>query len=78
MPQLRRPLADIIARSEQGIPFLVPEVQLLYKSKQARSKDDSDFRAVLPALSGAARQWLRESLALTAPSHPWLASLQAC
>ncbi len=31
-----------------GIPYCTPEVQLLYKAKKARPKDDIDFCQVSP------------------------------
>ena len=38
--------------SEQGIPYLAPEIQLLFKSKNNRTKDDGDATEVIPALDG--------------------------
>lgn len=52
--------------------MLAPEVQLLYKSKQPRPKDQADFEAVLPSLTGGQREWLRAALTIVSAGHPWL------
>ena len=72
--RIRLPLSELVWRSE-GIPYLVPEVQLLFKAKTLRKKDAQDFEDALPELADAQRAWLREALSLTAPGHPWLARL---
>jgi hypothetical protein len=56
-----------------GLPCLRVEVQLLYKAKSARPKDEVDFQAALPLLSGDAREWLRRNLWLAHPEgHAWI------
>jgi hypothetical protein len=72
--RIRLPLSELVWRCE-GIPYLVPEVQLLFKAKTLRSKDAQDFEDALPELADARRAWLRQALSLTAPGHPWLARL---
>lgn len=72
--RIRLPLSELVWRSE-GIPYLVPEVQLLFKSKRVRPKDAQDFDDALPQFDPARRMWLREALSLTAPGHPWLPRL---
>jgi hypothetical protein len=42
--------------------FLAPEIQLYYKAKAARAKDEVDFAAVLPHLSVAGRAWLLDAI----------------
>ncbi|NYH89197.1 nucleotidyltransferase domain-containing protein [Actinopolymorpha rutila] len=74
-PRIRRPIASLGLRSADGTPFLVPEVQLFYKARGARPKDETDRAAALPALDPEARRWLDDALALTAPDHPWRAGL---
>src|ERR1700728_4629535 len=45
--KIRRPLEIAIQRTADGIPYLAPEIQLLYKSKAVRLNDQIDFdRAV--------------------------------
>lgn len=70
-PRIRIPGAELVARTNDGIPYIRPEVALLFKSRQARPKDEKDFAAVLPRLDAARRAWLAETLALVDPGHPW-------
>lgn len=70
-PGIRRPLAGIGRTSSDGIPYLVPEIQLFYKAKNPRPKDETDFTAVLPFLATAQRRWLSDALARTFGEHPW-------
>lgn len=73
---IRRPLAALTARSAEGLAYLAPEIQLLYKAKHVRSKDDADFRSVAPRLDSGARAWLRDALGRVDPCHEWLTALQ--
>jgi hypothetical protein len=63
-------------RSALGVPFLAPEIALLYKSKGPRAGDDADFASAHAALDRGQRQWLAQAIAAIAPGHPWLASLR--
>jgi len=61
-----RPLADI-ARYQQGIPFLAPEVVLLVKARPGLGRpgtdnDQRDFEAALPVLSAEQRSWLKDAI----------------
>jgi hypothetical protein len=72
--RLRRPLSELVWCAD-GIPYVAPEVQLLFKSKAPRPKDELDFDDSLPLLSGAQRSWLKDALELAHPGHPWLRRL---
>ncbi|MEV1065391.1 hypothetical protein [Streptomyces sp. NPDC050263] len=72
---LRLPYDAIIERSADGIPYLAPELVLLFKAKEPRPKDHADFDGALPLLSGARRDALSGWLKLAHPGHPWLAKL---
>ena len=74
-PMIRRPLTTVLRDSECGIRYLAPEVQLLYKSKHVRPRDDADLRSALPLLSKIARDWLRDALVATAPGHAWIGEI---
>jgi hypothetical protein len=74
-PGIRRPLAGIGRTSSDGIRYLTPEIQLYYKAKDPRPKDEADFTAVLPSLTQAQRQWLSDTLARAFGDHPWRARL---
>ncbi|NUW37843.1 amino acid transporter [Nonomuraea sp. SMC257] len=69
-PRVRRPLAGLTVE-EDGFHRLTPEVQLLYKARGLRPKDEADFEAVLPVLTAAQRRWLDEALGIEHPAHPW-------
>ncbi|GAA3164730.1 MULTISPECIES: nucleotidyltransferase domain-containing protein [Streptomyces] len=77
-PGVRRPLDALTGASPAagGIPYLTPEVQLYYKAKDPRPKDEADFRAALPVLTTPQRHWLAAAITRTygAP-HPWIACL---
>ena len=70
-PGIRRPLTDIGKTGSGGIPYLAPEIQLFYKAKNPRPKDETDFTAVLTFLTETQRQWLSSALARTFGDHPW-------
>jgi hypothetical protein len=72
-PRIRRSLDTAIRRDANGITYLAPEIQLLYKSSATRDRDDADFAQTWPLLSDDARQWLRNALDLVAPGHRWIA-----
>ncbi|MDQ3672318.1 MAG: amino acid transporter [Actinomycetota bacterium] len=73
-PRIRVPLSKLVW-CDDGIPYLVPEIQLLFKSKNVRPRDELDFAHALPLLDTRQRAWLRDALALTSPGHAWLARL---
>lgn len=75
-PRVRRKLDSLVCHGSKGIPYLAPEVQLLYKAKHVRPRDELDFRAVVPRLSGDERSWLHKSLVSTLPSHPWASAIE--
>ncbi len=77
-PSIERPVAALGCGATDGIPYLAPEIQLLYKAKGLRPKDEADFTLVLPALDQERCQWLRNALAEAHPDHPWLERLTDC
>jgi hypothetical protein len=72
---IRLPYRDIIHRTRDGIPYLAPELVLLFKAKNSRPKDQADFDGAVPHLTPAQRETLAGLLARVHPGHPWLASL---
>jgi hypothetical protein len=68
------PLMQLGGVSAEGIPYLAPEVVLLYKAGSSaglRPVDEQDFAAALPQLTIAQRNWLRAALDTAHPGHPW-------
>ena len=65
----------LVVPSPLGIPALAPEVQLLYKAKYVRPKDEQDLATAAPAMSADRRRWLADALAVVHPGHAWIARL---
>lgn len=69
-------LSTIGYLTDDGIPYLAPEIQLLYKARSPRPKDEADLDRVLPYLDQKSRQWLTQALTSVHPCHPWLVKLE--
>lgn len=69
------PYDAVIRQSADGIPYLAPELVLLFKSKHTRAKDQADFEETLPHLDPAQRATLAEYLGRLHPGHAWLERL---
>ena len=54
-----------------NIPYLAPEIVLLYKAKAASEKNEADFGVAVAHLTDEQRFWLAQALNLTMPGHPW-------
>lgn len=76
-PSIRRPRAQMVRRSTQGVPYLAPQAVLLLKAKYQRPKDEQDFEAALPRLSPDERSQLGQWLEHLHPGHVWSARLKA-
>ena len=74
-PEVRMPLKRIGFYPLWGLPYLAPEVVLLFKAKHIEERDRIDFRNGLPAMSVEARTWLREAIGKTHPGHEWIKTL---
>ncbi|NEA16909.1 nucleotidyltransferase domain-containing protein [Streptomyces halstedii] len=72
---IRFPYSDIVHHTPEGIPYLAPELVLLFKAKHARRKDQTDFEATVPHMTSAQREKLAGLLARVHPGHPWIADL---
>jgi hypothetical protein len=72
---IRRPYSAVYARTSDGIPYVVPEIVVLFKAKHGLPKDEADFAAVLPRLADGQRAWLHDALAVAHPGHVWLEQL---
>ena len=74
-PRVRAHGSRAIVRTPDGIPYLRPELALLFKTKAVRPKDLADFETVAPQLDNDARSWLTAALRVTHPGHSWLEQL---
>jgi hypothetical protein len=68
-PNIRVPWDRAVLFDAEGIPYLAPELQLLFKSKNFRPKDQLDAEVVIPELDADRQSRLRDLLPET---HPWL------
>lgn len=73
--RIRRSMSTVVQQTADGLPYLSPEIQLLYKSKAPRNRDELDFSNTWPLLPVDARSWLHDAISLTEPGHHWLAYL---
>lgn len=65
------PMSDALWTKDR-VTYLRPEIQLLYKAKGLRPKDQQDFEVAWPLLATDQQRWLHEMLQRTIPDHPWL------
>ncbi len=75
----RRVSGDVAEFVEEyeGWPCIKIELQLLYKSKGLRPKDEDDFQRCLPLLDQGRKQRLSSHLSMVYPDgHPWLTKLR--
>jgi hypothetical protein len=74
-PEVRMQIARIGFHPLWGLPYLAPEIVLLFKAKHLEPRDRLDFESARRRLSAEARQWLRAAIAKTHPGHEWLSSI---
>jgi len=78
-PVIIRSKEKMSTKNENNIPYLSPELVLLFKSRNTsdheRTKDETDFKNALPQLDPERRAWLHWALMATAPNHPWIGQL---
>jgi GrpB-like predicted nucleotidyltransferase (UPF0157 family) len=78
-PSVVRDASRIELRSADGIPFIAPELALLFKCKTSggteRAKDQTDFEVVHTLLEPERRAWLHWALMAYDPTNAWLARL---
>jgi hypothetical protein len=59
---IRRPYSEVVRHDRGGLPFVSPEIVLLFKAKHVRPKDVDDFEGPLPLLDREAHRWLIDAL----------------
>ncbi|MGW1354847.1 nucleotidyltransferase domain-containing protein [Streptomyces sp. NPDC002409] len=73
--RIRLPYSDIVHHTREGIPYLAPELVLLFKAKHVRRKDQTDFEATITHMTPTQRETLAALLTLVHPGHPWIEDL---
>jgi hypothetical protein len=79
--QVRRPLSRFGRIAPIGVPYVSPEIVLMYKSRHMLGdnppkNDQIDFDDTVDLLDPEGRSWLRDMLETWYPGHPWLERLQ--
>lgn len=78
-PSILRSKEKMSLCTDGGIPFLAPELVLLFKSKNTsnheRAKDQTDFEKAFTFLEPERRAWLHWALTAITPDHPWIKQL---
>ncbi len=74
-PKITRPWRTAVLYTGDRIPYLAPDLQLLFKSKTPRAKDHDDAGRVIPLLGVAERAFLVANLPV---DHAWQRLLAAC
>ncbi|MEI5909586.1 hypothetical protein WAK64_21415 [Bacillus spongiae] len=70
--QISYPLKTAVKYSDTGLPYLTPEIVLLYKVKNTREKDHLDFLSAKRFLDSKQKDWLRRAIMIHEPEHEWL------
>jgi len=74
-PRIRMQYDDAI-RVANGIPFLAPHLQLLFKASAPTPKDDADLVAAIGCLTPIEQCWLVDHISELDPRHVWLTQLR--
>jgi hypothetical protein len=84
--RITHPIKTVGMYSDLDIPFLSPEIVLLFKARHLyvdepnyvlhRHADENDFQAVRPLLTAESHIWLEKAIGLLYPNHPWLKHLR--
>lgn len=69
------PISTLGTHSKNGVPFLNPEIILLYKAKNPNPKDEADFKNIIQALDEKRKSWLKQAITICYPDHRWLETL---
>jgi hypothetical protein len=75
-PDVQHPVEHIAGRTSDDIPYLQPEIVLLYMAARLRQVDQEDFVRVLPLLASRQRAQLAGDILRFSPEHPWLRLLK--
>ncbi|WP_305752636.1 nucleotidyltransferase domain-containing protein [Mammaliicoccus sciuri] len=70
--RITKPLNTTFSYTDLGIPYLNPEIVLLFKTSHTREKDNQDFKFFINQLNDKKREWLSKNLKLTNPNHKWI------
>lgn len=72
---LAAPLEEVTWVAGDGVRYFRPEYVLLYKAKEARSKDELDLETTWPLLGRERQAWLLDRLREFHSGHRWIERL---
>lgn len=72
-----RSLSKFGMATDAGIPFVSPEIVLLYKLPIFEPHDETDFENTYRRLDTERREWLESAIRACDCTHPWLERLEA-
>lgn len=76
-PKIRGPISKFGWTTSDGTLVIAPEIQLLYKSRSPRDKDQKDFENCLGKFNHEQMQWLTDALTIdSGENHPWISILK--
>jgi hypothetical protein len=71
---IRRPWPSAVEWTSEGVPYLAPEIVLLFKARHSHlEKNKVDLARTLPLLDPERRRWLVHALHTVHPDHEWIA-----
>ena len=70
--RIRQDVEQLSCVGRDGLPIQSADAVLLFKSREDRPLNSTDFHAVLPYLTVAQRDWLNDAIVSRIPDHPWL------
>ncbi|MGK5742717.1 nucleotidyltransferase domain-containing protein [Micromonospora sp. URMC 103] len=70
-PRITLPWSRAVA-PVRGVPTGTPATQLLWKSRDPRTRDEHDLRISQGILDAEERRWLREAIRTAHPQSPWV------
>lgn len=70
--RVRLPLIALGSQTPDGVPYIRPEVVLLYRAQDASAQDDTDVRDVADRLTNTGRKWLLDALNVAHSGHHWI------
>lgn len=74
-PDIRMSIQDAIRTDQSGRKYIAPELQLLYKAKEKRDKDQHDFSVAMLEFSDQQKDWLLKALMKHHPTSSWISNL---
>lgn len=73
--RIRLPKGRFVLRGPDSLPYACPEWNLMRSAEWAGPQAEYAFVHLVPCLTPEGRAWLRQSLTLYNPKHPWIRRL---